>query len=287
MDIIQHSKFYNAYYYSRSSTGYGSGSARVHDEEWLAFFKSIADHIVTDINPKTVLDVGCAMGLLVAFLRKHKVKAFGLDISDYALENIHPDAKPYCWIGSGADPFVQKFDLAVCIEVLEHLPHMEAEKAIENLCNCSDDILFSSTPFDYKEGTHFNVQPPEYWVEEFARHGFLRDLDFDASFITPWAIRFCRQRKPIERLIRDYERKFFHVWKENIDLRYLVLEMEQTLASNEQTLRELNTRLLEREKVTQENQAAHEPISLLSNRINSTSYRLKRLIRDLLYKPIK
>jgi SAM-dependent methyltransferase len=282
MDIYQHSKLYNAYYYTRLGSGHGTGSNRIHDEQWLKFFKSIADHIVTEINPKTVLDVGCAMGLLVAFLRKREVKAFGLDISEYAIKNIHPDAKPYCWIGSGTDPFPQKFELVVCIEVLEHLPHLEAEKAIENLCNYSDDILFSSTPFDFKEGTHFNVQPPEYWVEGFARNGFLRDLDFDASFITPWATRYCRQEKPIERLIRDYERKFFHIWKENIDLRNLVLEMQQTLSSNEQSLYDLNTRLLEKEKDPQEIQSSPKSTNLLTRIIMRIGYRFKRLIKDLL-----
>jgi SAM-dependent methyltransferase len=281
MDILQHSKLYNAYYYTHSSTGQGSVIDRVHDEVWLGFFKSVADHIVDEINPKSVLDVGCAMGLLVAFLRKREVEAFGLDISEYAIQNIHPDAKPFCWIGSGTDPLPRKFELVVCIEVLEHLPHIEAEKAIENLCRCSDDVLFSSTPFDYKEGTHFNVQPPEYWVEAFARQGFLRDLDFDASFITPWAIKFCRQRKPVERLVREYERKFFNIWKENIDLRYLVLEMQQTLASNEQTMSELNNRLSQKEKELQENLAVSISSNTSSNIIDRIRNRCKSYIQDL------
>jgi SAM-dependent methyltransferase len=282
MDIYQHSKLYNAYYYTRSGSEHSSGSDRVHDEQWLTFFKSIADHVVDEINPRTVLDVGCAMGLLVAFLRKREVKAFGLDISEFAIKNIHPDAKPYCWIGSGTDSFPQKFELIICIEVLEHLPHLEAEKAIENLCSCTDDILFSSTPFDFKEGTHFNVQPPEYWVEGFARNGFLRDLDFDASFITPWATRYCRQKKPIEHLVREYERKFFHLWKENIDLRNLVIDMEQTLANNEQILNDLNTRLSEKEKDPQENQPSPISTNFLTRMLFHMRNRIRRLIRDIL-----
>ena len=67
-----------------------------------------------------------------------------------------------------------------------------AERAIAHLCQASDDILFSSTPLDYREVTHFNVQPIEYWTYQFALHGFVRDVDFDASFITPWAVRFRR-----------------------------------------------------------------------------------------------
>ena len=47
-----------------------------------------------------------------------------------------------------------------------------------NLCPHTADVLFSSTPFDYDEATHLNVQPPDYWAALFARHGFYRDVDF-------------------------------------------------------------------------------------------------------------
>jgi len=54
----------------------------------------------------------------------------------------------------------------------------QCDQAIANLCQASDDILFSSTPDDYREFTHVNVQPPEYWAERFALNGFVRDIDF-------------------------------------------------------------------------------------------------------------
>ena len=94
-------------------------------------------------------------------------------------------------------------DLITCIEVVEHMPELEAQKAIANFCQHSDDILFSSTPFDYREATHFNVHPPEYWAELFARQGFLRDVDFEATFLTPWAVRFRRTQPPLPRLVRE------------------------------------------------------------------------------------
>jgi hypothetical protein len=170
------------------------------------------------------------MGFLVEALRERGVAAFGIDISDYAIQNVHANIQPYCWVGSITEPFPQHYDLIICVEVLEHLPRAESEEAARNLCQYTDDILFSSTPFDYKEVTHFNVQPPEYWAELFAQHGFFRDVDFDASFILPWAVRFRRKREPAHRLVRDYERKFWLLAKENSDLRSLTLEMRQGLA---------------------------------------------------------
>ncbi len=187
---------------------HGCGRPYERSPEWLQFFAGIAERIVRDIEPHTVLDAGCAMGFLVEALRERGVEANGIDISEYAIGRVRDDLKPFCRLGSVSDPLPQRYELVVCIEVLEHLPKPEAEKAIANFCASSDDILFSSTPLDYREATHFNVQPPEYWAEQFAVRGFVRGVDFDASFITPWAVRFRRNHEPLPRVLRDYERRF-------------------------------------------------------------------------------
>ncbi len=236
-------RMYDAYYYAHAC-----GRPYQRDEHWLGFFDGIAGHIVQNIQPRTVLDAGCAWGFLVEGLRQRGVEAYGVDISEYALENVHPDIRPFCWAASVAEPFPQRYDLIVSIEVLEHMPQDQAEKAVENLCRFSDDVLFSSTPFDYREATHFNVQPPEYWAEQFAFQGFFRDIDFDATFLTPWAVRFRRSQEPLPRRVREYERKFFFLWKENSDLRSLIVEMRDQLASSEQQLGKLHARLAANEQ---------------------------------------
>lgn len=200
---------------------------------WLKFFAGIAERMARDIRPRTVLDAGCAMGFLVEGLRDRTVQAFGVDVSDYALSQVREDIKPYCWQGSILDTLPQSYDLIVCIEVLEHLPRAQSEAALVNLCRYTDDVLFSSSPHDYQEATHFNVQPPEYWAEQFAWQGFIHDVDFDASFITPWATRFRRSHEPLPRVTRDYERRFWQVWKENVDLRQVTLQMREQLAARE------------------------------------------------------
>ncbi|MGD2155988.1 MAG: glycosyltransferase [Anaerolineales bacterium] len=233
------SDMFDAYYF-----GHSCGRPYKRDDHWLGFFNTIADRIVEIIQPRTVLDAGCAMGFLVEALRDRGVQAWGFDVSEYAIANVHESIKPYCWVGSVLDPFPQKYDLIVCIEVLEHLHQSESERALVNLCQHTDDILFSSTPLDYKESTHFNVQPPEYWTELFARKGFLRDVDFDASFITPWAVRLRQVKEPLARIIRDYERRFWLLWKENTDLRSSVMELEGQLANSEQVI-QLKERAIE------------------------------------------
>jgi len=226
VDLRTRSDLYGAYYYAHDC-----GRPYQRDDEWLRSFGSIADRIVRDVNPGTMLDAGCAMGFLVESLRDRGVDCFGVDVSNYAIQNVRQDIQPYCRVGLVTDPFPQKYDLVTCIEVLEHLPPLESELAVENLCRHTDDILFSSTPFDHKEATHFNVQPPEYWAELFARQGFFRDIDFNASFITPWAALFRRRKDPFHRIVREYERKFWSLWKENVDLHQAAFEMQNRLAA--------------------------------------------------------
>ena len=225
---------FDSYYYQT-----GCGQPYVRNEAWLRAFGAIADRIVADIRPRTVLDAGCAMGFLVEALRARGVEAYGIDLSEYAIAQVHPDARPYCRVGSVAEPFPQRYDLIVSIEVLEHMPRAEAERAVANFCAHADDVLFSSTPFDYREATHLNVQSPEVWAELFARQGLYHDVDFDGTFISAWAARFRRRDEPPHRIARDYERRFWALWKENADLRSLTLEMRGQLAAQATALSEV------------------------------------------------
>lgn len=145
-------------------------------EPWLSFFGRIARRINLKFKPKSVADVGCAFGMLTEALVDQGIDAYGFDVSTYAIGNARPDMKGRLSVHSICDPIPlkagKKYDLAVCIEVLEHLPPEMAKIAIENLCNCSDRVLFSSTPDDFDEPTHFNVLPTEDWLRMFAKHGF-------------------------------------------------------------------------------------------------------------------
>lgn len=160
------------------------------DDHWMTFFGLIAERIVSDLKPRTVLDAGCAMGFLVETLRERGVEAYGVDISNYAIGNVHESVGPYCWVGSITEEFPQKYDLIVVIEVLEHLLEDDAKKVADNFSQHGGDVLFSSTPFDIEEKTHVNVQEPDYWISLFSEYGYYRDTEYDASYITDWAMLF-------------------------------------------------------------------------------------------------
>jgi GT2 family glycosyltransferase len=223
---------YDATYYAHSC-----GEPYERNATWLGAFNLIADHIVTQLQPHTVLDAGCAMGFLVESLRQRGVDAWGIDISGYAIQQVIPEIQPFCKVGLITEPFPNpRYDLIVCIEVIEHLTAEEAVCAVENLCKHSDDILLSSTPFDFREPTHVNVQPPEYWASLFSRFGFIHDIDFDASFIAPWAMRFIKAQPALEDRLSTYERKIWHLSQEIALRRNLSVEHKVELAKKEMDL---------------------------------------------------
>lgn len=200
----KYGKYYNASYYLD-----GCGPDYNDKEYWTGQFQKIAENIVSAFSPKTFLDVGCAYGYLVAALRDLGVEAYGVDVSEYAISQAREDIRAFCYVCNAAEglpkELPQTFDCISTIEVIEHLYEEDAQPFIKALCQHTDQIIFSSTPDDFKEPSHFNVQQQEYWVKRFAKEGFLHALNTDVTFLSPQALVFRRQEKDSLRLIEDYE----------------------------------------------------------------------------------
>src|SRR5579871_5848645 len=138
------------------------------NDYWLGFFAGVAEQLARSLNPRKVLDAGCAMGFLVESFWARGIEAWGIDVSSYAISRVRRDIAPYCRQASLADPIPGAYDLVTCIEVLEHIPAEDTPQVIRNLTSVTDTILFSSTPSDFDEPTHINVRPPLYWLKSFA-----------------------------------------------------------------------------------------------------------------------
>jgi GT2 family glycosyltransferase/glycosyltransferase involved in cell wall biosynthesis len=271
MAVTDASQMYDAYYYAH---GYGTLPYE-RNASWLQFFGSVADHIVREIQPKTVFDAGCAIGLLVEALRNRDVEASGIDISEYAIQQAPAPVRSYCKVGSIVEPLPQRYDLIVTIAVLEHLPADQAETAIANFCRFTDDVLFSSSPVDYQGAMHLNVRPPEYWAELFARQGFYRDVDFDGSFLTPWAVLFRKGRGSVARIVAAYERRSWQLRQENIARRDMNLEQRNELAAKDQKLQQLGERAAQQDAIVNEQSARYEQLA------QSLRARIEQQERDL------
>lgn len=63
-------------------------------------------------------------------------------------------------------------DLAVCLEVVEHLEPAVGDRLVTELCALAPAVLFSAAIPGQGGVGHVNEQWPSYWVERFARNGF-------------------------------------------------------------------------------------------------------------------
>jgi hypothetical protein len=215
---------YGAYYYAHEC-----GIPYERSEHWLGFFGKIADHIVRELRPKTVLDAGCAWGFLVEALRERGVEAFGVDISEHAISCVHESVRPYCRVGSLTEPIDRTFDLITCIEVIEHMSSADGRVALDNMCTATDRLLLSSSPYDYGEPTHLNVQAPEQWSALLANNNFVRELDYDLSYLTPWATLYSRKVMPIPEVVRAYDRSWWRLRLEVQETRTQLLQIQGRL----------------------------------------------------------
>jgi hypothetical protein len=123
---------------------------------------------------KSAVDVGCGIGSWLSVLNDDGVQdILGIDGDWVNRKNLaipeecfhsHDLAEPFT--------FDRKFDLAMSLEVAEHLPQNKAGNYIDSLVALSDFILFSAAvPWQLGIG-HVNEQWPEYWEALFKDRGY-------------------------------------------------------------------------------------------------------------------
>lgn len=119
------------------------------------------------LEPSTVVDVGCGEGWWGKAFQDAGCEVLGVD-GDYADAVIPLTAAD---LSTGL-PDVGTFDLAVCLEVAEHLPPSAADTFIAGLCELAPVVLFSAAIPGQGGTGHLNEQWPAYWTDRFDTNGY-------------------------------------------------------------------------------------------------------------------
>jgi cyclopropane fatty-acyl-phospholipid synthase-like methyltransferase len=89
---------------------------------------------------------------------------------------------------------MKTFDLAMSIEVAEHLPETRAEIFCQALVDAADYVLFSAATPGQGGFLHINEQPLEYWVAKFWARGYVPlDVVRPAIYGCAWIYPYIRR----------------------------------------------------------------------------------------------
>lgn len=155
-----------------------SYSERFFDEmedKNLASARAVAPLVLGLVPAKSIVDIGCGRGLwLKAFIESGVVEVQGYD-GDYVDRAKLTFPKERFKSVDLEEPlsFGRTYDLAVCLEVAEHLPAHKADILVQNLVNAAPVVLFSAAIPGQQGSHHINEQWPDYWAQKFKVHGYV------------------------------------------------------------------------------------------------------------------
>jgi len=166
--------------------GYYKGIAdfsEKRDRELSNWFRGMFEYInhyypIKKGKGKKLIEFGCATGVASFVLRDFGWDVIATDISKYAVKRAQENFRNIKFLVCDMEkPFLKdKFDLAVALDVIEHLRFPEVGiRNIYNLLKTGGIVIFS-TPNDYphvsNDPTHINVKPPKKWQKILAKVGF-------------------------------------------------------------------------------------------------------------------
>ncbi len=156
----------------------------------------IASIVYTYFDVDTVVDLGCGVG---TWLNEFKKKGAG---SVRGYDGNYVNSK---YLVIDQDEFIswdlnkkiideQKYDLAISLEVAEHLFPSRAKSFVKDLCSLSDVVLFSAAiPMQSERGKndHINERRLSYWIKLFRNEGYnildvIRPQVWDDNKILCW-----------------------------------------------------------------------------------------------------
>ncbi len=137
---------------------------------------AVVARLVADlVRPGSVVDVGCGSGAWLAAFAALGAEVVGVDGPWLAGEGARPFPGPFvaCDFEVSVPDLGRRFDLAVSLEVAEHLSDDRAAPFVAGLTSLSDVVLFSAAVPGQGGRDHRNERWPSYWADRFSAHGYL------------------------------------------------------------------------------------------------------------------
>ena len=138
-------------------------------KQWIDHFK-----------PKTILDLGCGVGLFGYAIDSYGVRYTGIEKSQWAIDNTK-----YKHLNIKQGDITEKqnylaYDLVLVLDVLEHIEEKNIDKTLNNIKEYGTNYLFSipylGDPNLDLDITHVTKKTKEWWVNKLSKYFKIRDV---------------------------------------------------------------------------------------------------------------
>ncbi len=124
---------------------YGYGGYNYNPKYWSEVVRDFVNYYKLEKNAR-ILDVGCGKGFMLYDFKKQfpNFMIYGIDISDYAIENSLEDVRQNLKVGSCDDiPFKDNyFDLVISINTIHNLDKEGCARSLKEICRVSKKNKF-------------------------------------------------------------------------------------------------------------------------------------------------
>lgn len=153
-----------------------------YDKRWFAgqvgtagsSAERVVPLLIDLVKPRSVVDVGCGLGAWAAeFLKQGVADVRGID-GDYVDRGMLKIPADKFEAKDLSKPLTidRKFDLALSVEVAEHLPESVADSFVKALTDAAPVVAFSAALPGQGGNHHINEQWVSYWAKKFAARGY-------------------------------------------------------------------------------------------------------------------
>lgn len=163
--------------------------AAIYDRDFFASYgaanpdyaracRFIAAEIYRRFRPRTAVDWGCGAGVHAGTLHRLGVAVHAFDAVLAPPDLRDPDIVPRfadLTRPVAAEQSFPRYDLSLCIEVLEHVAPSDSATALTNITRGAGALVLSCAPPGQSGHHHVNERPRRYWVARLAELGWRYD----------------------------------------------------------------------------------------------------------------